>query len=166
MIRKRPLQRAVGLAILAMLLAGCDGTQAVPPPTSVPPTATLIPPTPTPTPLPPTATPIPPPPTPTPPPPTATPRPPTPTPTPPPGTAIVIEHHNLFPEGLEYDEGSERFLLGSLTEGTIHQVADDGRLEPFIEDDEFLMTAGIEIDHVNNRLLVVMSDKECWGRMI
>jgi sugar lactone lactonase YvrE len=154
MIRKRPLQRAVGLAILAMLLAGCDGTQAVPPPTSVPPTATLIPPTPTPTPLPPTATPIPPPPTPTPPPPTATPRPPTPTPTPPPGTAIVIEHHNLFPEGLEYDEGSERFLLGSLTEGTIHQVADDGRLGPFIEDDEFLMTAGIEIDHVNNRLLV------------
>jgi len=67
---------------------------------------------------------------------------------------IVIEHRNLFPEGLEYDRGGERFLLGSMTEGTIYQVADDGTLEPFIEDDELQMAIGIEIDHINNRLLV------------
>jgi sugar lactone lactonase YvrE len=67
---------------------------------------------------------------------------------------------------LEYDEGSGRFLLGSLTEGTIHKVADDGTLEPFIEDAEFLMTAGIEIDHVNNRLLVAHFDRSERQRML
>lgn len=79
---------------------------------------------------------------------------------------VVIEHHNLFPEGLEYDEGGERFLLSSLTEGTISQVTDDGTLKPFIEDDELLMTVGIEIDHVNNRLLVAnTSPSELTGML-
>jgi sugar lactone lactonase YvrE len=67
---------------------------------------------------------------------------------------INIEHHNLFPEGLEYDQERGHFLLGSLTEGTVFRVADDGTLEPFIEDDELQMSIGIEIDRINDRLLV------------
>jgi sugar lactone lactonase YvrE len=70
---------------------------------------------------------------------------------------IIIEQHNLFPEGIEYDDGGDRFLLGSVTEGTIHAVFDNGTLNPFIEDEELLSTGGIEIDHINNRLLVAIS---------
>jgi hypothetical protein len=60
----------------------------------------------------------------------------------------------------------ERFLLGSISEGTIYQVADDGTLEPFIEDDELQRTSGIEIDHINNRLLAAnTSDSEEHGML-
>lgn len=71
-----------------------------------------------------------------------------------PPDVITIEYHNLFPEGIEYDDGESCFLIGSVTEGTIHSVLDDGTIEPFIEDEELLSTGGIEIDHLNNRLLV------------
>ena len=71
---------------------------------------------------------------------------------------IILEHHNLFPEGIEYDEAGQRFLLSSATEGTIHEVADDGSVQPFIEDEDLTSSAGIEIDHINNRLLVAIGD--------
>jgi sugar lactone lactonase YvrE len=73
---------------------------------------------------------------------------------------IVIEHHNLFPESIEYDETGKRFLLSSATEGTIYEVTDDGTTRAFIEDDDLISTVGIEIDHINNRLLVVNADCE------
>jgi hypothetical protein len=104
------------------------------------------------TPVPPTSTPVPP--TPTPIPPTATPVPPTPLSETVLPDEIVIKHRNLFPEGVEYDQERGHFLVGSMTEGTVFRVADDGTLEPFIEDDELLMSIGIEIDHINDRLLV------------
>ena len=71
---------------------------------------------------------------------------------------IVIDHHNLFPEGIEYDVVGERFLVSSMSEGTIYQVTEDGTATAFIEDDELTSTVGIEIDHVNNRLLVANGD--------
>jgi hypothetical protein len=77
--------------------------------------------------------------------------------TPPAPDEIVIEHQNLFPEGIEYDKEGQRFLISSVTQGTIYEVADDGILRPFIEDDELQLTTGIEIDHINNRLLVANS---------
>lgn len=119
------------LAIVLVLISACGGTAM---PTPVSPTATLIPSTVTP--VPPTNTPL-----------LETTVP----------DEIVFEHRNLYPEGIEYDEGSQRFLLSSVTQGTIYQVADDGTIEPFIEDDELELTLGLEIDHVNNRLLVANS---------
>jgi sugar lactone lactonase YvrE len=146
-----------GLVLVVLILAGCGGAQTEPTATLVPPTATPIPPTYTP--VPPTYTPIPP--TDTPIPPTDTPIPLTDTPIPPTldtalvtGDQILIEHHNLFPEGIEYDADGKRFLLGSFTQGIVYEVADDGTLHPFIEDETSLMALGLEIDRINNRLLV------------
>ncbi|MCP4106415.1 MAG: hypothetical protein GY749_12925 [Desulfobacteraceae bacterium] len=68
---------------------------------------------------------------------------------------ILIERENLFPEGIEYDAANNRFLIGSLTEGTIFAVADDGSYQAFIEDDALVSTLGLEIDAERNRLLVV-----------
>ncbi|MGB1288311.1 MAG: hypothetical protein ACPG7F_17380 [Aggregatilineales bacterium] len=71
---------------------------------------------------------------------------------------IVAEYERLHPEGIEYDAAGERFLVGSLTLGTIFAIADDGTVTPFIEDEDFGATTGIHIDTINNRLLVASTD--------
>jgi sugar lactone lactonase YvrE len=71
---------------------------------------------------------------------------------------IVIEVPGILPEGVEYDAEGERFLFGSLTEGTIRQITEGGEAEPFIEDEELVSSVGIHVDTANNRLLVANSD--------
>ena len=71
---------------------------------------------------------------------------------------IMVERENLFPEGIEYDTINGRFLLGSISEGTIFAVKDDGTYQAFIEDDDLISTLGIEIDLERNRLLVANSN--------
>jgi sugar lactone lactonase YvrE len=71
---------------------------------------------------------------------------------------VLVRHHNLFPEGIEYDEQGKQFLLSSATEGTIYAIRDDGTAIPFIEDPVLKCTLGIQIDWTNNRLLVVNID--------
>jgi sugar lactone lactonase YvrE len=72
---------------------------------------------------------------------------------------VLIQHPGLFPEGIEWDAVGSRFLVGSLSEGTIYAVADDGTLTPFIEDDDLRSSVGIHIDAERNRLLVCNSDR-------
>ena len=67
---------------------------------------------------------------------------------------IVINHTNLFPEGIAYDETHNRFLVGSWGEGKIFVVADNGTLTPFIEDDALVQPSGLEIAVTQNQLLV------------
>lgn len=67
---------------------------------------------------------------------------------------ILVAQPGLFPEGIEYDVMNGRFLLGSLGEGTVYAVNDDGTFQPFIEDDDLLSSVGLEIDAARNRLLV------------
>ena len=76
---------------------------------------------------------------------------------------IIIVFKNLFPEGIEYDENGERFLLGSMSERTIYQIFDDGTFEPFIEDPDLIECYGLEIDRINHRLLVA-NNNEGEGR--
>lgn len=71
---------------------------------------------------------------------------------------IEIERTGMIPEGIEYDAEGERFLVGSLTEGTIFQFDDDGELTPFVEDEDLISTIGIHIDTTTNRLLVTNTD--------
>ena len=72
--------------------------------------------------------------------------------------SVVVNRENLFPEGVEYSDRYEQFLLSSLTEGTIYQVSADGTAVPFIEDDRLVSSIGIELDVQQNRLLVANSD--------
>ncbi len=67
---------------------------------------------------------------------------------------ILAAQPGLFPEGIEYDAANGRFLLGSIGEGTVYAVSDDGTFQPFIEDEDLLSTIGLEIDAERNRLLV------------
>lgn len=78
-------------------------------------------------------------------------------------TEIVVQQPNLQPEGIEWDAAGQRFLLGSLTQGSITSVTLDGTSETLIEDPDLMATVGIEVDATNNRLLVTNSDPSAFG---
>ena len=71
---------------------------------------------------------------------------------------ILAQRPNFGPEGIEWDAEGGRFLTGSLPEGSIFAIADDGTVTPFIEDEDLVATIGIHIDHETGRLLVCNSD--------
>jgi streptogramin lyase len=72
--------------------------------------------------------------------------------------SITIGSPGLIPEGIEYDTKNNRFLVGSLSQGTVFVVGNDGTLTPFIQDPELKSSVGIEVDEERNRLLVANSD--------
>jgi sugar lactone lactonase YvrE len=81
--------------------------------------------------------------------------------------AFVSPDPGLLPEGIEWDAAQGRFLVGSLSQGTIYSITpnDDGSttVEPLIEDEELMSTVGIEIDEANNRLLVSNSSADAFS---
>ncbi len=80
--------------------------------------------------------------------------------------SITINTPGLSPEGIEYDTKNNRFLVGSITQGTVFVVANDGTLTPFIQDPDLKSSVGIEVDEERNRLLVANSDAAAFGGQV
>jgi hypothetical protein len=59
---------------------------------------------------------------------------------------VLAANPGMHPEGIEWDAEGERFLVGSLTMGTIFAVDDEGNVEPFVEDENLMASIGIHID--------------------
>jgi sugar lactone lactonase YvrE len=79
-----------------------------------------------------------------------------------PATLITLKAPGSLPEGIEYDTKNKRFLVGSLSEGTVYTVASDGTRKPFIQDPDLKSSVGIEVDEERNRLLVANSDSSVF----
>lgn len=77
--------------------------------------------------------------------------------------SITVATAGITPEGVEYDTKNKRFLVGSITQGTVFAVANDGTLTPFIQDADLKSTVGIEVDEERDRLLVANSDAAAFG---
>ena len=77
--------------------------------------------------------------------------------------AVTINEPALFPEGVAYDRYGHRFLVSSVTRGTIGAVDDQGNYEAFIEDEDFGATIGLEVDEARQRLLVCVADPSTAG---
>ncbi len=75
------------------------------------------------------------------------------------GKVIVAKRSGFIPEGIEYDQANHRFLTGSLAEGTIFRVGEDGAVTPFATDPALVSSVGIEVDEPRDRLLVCNSDR-------
>lgn len=71
---------------------------------------------------------------------------------------IVAERGGFVPEGIEYDTSRNRFLTGSIADGTIYEVSSSGRLLPAITSPDLKASVGIEVDEVRDQLLVANSD--------
>ena len=80
-----------------------------------------------------------------------------PVPDPPPAT-IVAERGGFIPEGIEYDTTNGRILTGSLAEGSIFQIHNDGRVASVVRDPDLVSSVGIEVDEPRDRLLVANAD--------
>jgi len=77
---------------------------------------------------------------------------------------VLAKQPSLHPEGVEWDAVNGRFLVGSLTQGTVFAVADDGTVTPFATSDNLAMgSVGIHIDKSTNRLLVAHSNPLVLG---
>jgi sugar lactone lactonase YvrE len=72
---------------------------------------------------------------------------------------IVMERGGFIPEGIEYDNLNNRFLTGSLADGTVYEITNNGSLIPAFVDPELIASVGIEVDEPRNRLLVTNSDR-------
>lgn len=72
---------------------------------------------------------------------------------------VEFQRTGVLPEGVEWDAERGRFLVGSLSEGTIFEINDEGEIIPFIEDDALISTVGIHIDQENDRLLAAVSNR-------
>ena len=71
---------------------------------------------------------------------------------------VTINEPALFPEGVEYDMRHHRFLVSSVTRGTIGAVDDEGNYTPFTEDSALVATVGIQVDDHRQQLLVCNSN--------
>ena len=78
------------------------------------------------------------------------------------GKVITMQRGGFIPEGVEYDQANRRFLTGSLVEGSILEIHDDGRVTPFITDPLLVSSVGIEVDEPRDRLLVANSDRAAF----
>ena len=75
-----------------------------------------------------------------------------------PPATIVAERGGFIPEGIEYDTTNGRILTGSLSEGSIFQIHNDGRVVTVVSDPDLVSSVGIEVDEPRDRLLVANSD--------
>ncbi|MEX0963004.1 MAG: hypothetical protein WDZ52_03040 [Pseudohongiellaceae bacterium] len=71
---------------------------------------------------------------------------------------IVAERGGFVPEGIEYDNNRNRFLTGSIAEGTIYEITSSGSLLPAITSADLKSSVGIEVDEPRDLLLVANSD--------
>ncbi len=62
----------------------------------------------------------------------------------------------LYPEGIEWDSAHGRFLLSSLSHGTVTAVTDDGTSTTLVDDSASVSSVGLQVD--GDRLLVASSD--------
>ncbi len=76
----------------------------------------------------------------------------------PPPAMIVAERGGFIPEGVEYDMSNGRILTGSLAEGSVFELQNDGRLTTVVSDPDLVSSVGIEVDELRDRLVVANSD--------
>ena len=76
---------------------------------------------------------------------------------------ITVERGGFTPEGIEYDNKNQRFMLGSVVEGKVFAMDREGQLTTVVDDPELDAVVGIEVEESRNRLLVANADASVFG---
>ncbi|GHA69163.1 hypothetical protein [Pontibacter akesuensis] len=71
---------------------------------------------------------------------------------------ITFNSPGLYPEGVSHDARYERFLVSSVSTGTIGTVSYQGNYSPFISDERLVASIGLQVDEARKRVLVAGSD--------
>ena len=72
--------------------------------------------------------------------------------------SIEIQKEALYPEGIDYNPITDRFVVGSFREGAVYEVDSDGTYHQIIKDDRLSSVLAVRVDVKRNRLFVVNSD--------
>ena len=64
----------------------------------------------------------------------------------------------LYPEGLDFDIKSEKFVFGSIYKGAVYSLNIKGELDTYASNSNLIAATGIFTDEVRNRLIVANSD--------
>jgi sugar lactone lactonase YvrE len=72
--------------------------------------------------------------------------------------SIVIQKPALYPEGIDYNPNTDKFIVGSFREGAVYEVNLDGTYRQLIDDNRLNSVLAVRVDVKRNRLLVVNSD--------
>lgn len=71
---------------------------------------------------------------------------------------ITVPQRALSPEGIQYDETNQRFIVSSRTQGRIGTVRDDSTYTQLADDPRLVSTIGLHLDATRQRLLAAVSD--------
>lgn len=71
---------------------------------------------------------------------------------------LVGSAPTLHPEGIAFDPLRGRFLVGSVTHGTVSVVNPDGSARTLVDDPTLITTMGLTVDVLRGRVLVVNGD--------
>ncbi len=72
--------------------------------------------------------------------------------------AITINKPALYPEGIDYNPKSDKFIVGSFRDGGVYEVELDGSSRRLLNDERLNSVLAVRVDVKRNRLLVVNSD--------
>lgn len=72
--------------------------------------------------------------------------------------AITINKPALYPEGIDYNSKSDKFIVGSFRDGGVYEVELDGSYRRLVNDERLNSVLAVRVDVKRNRLLVVNSD--------
>ncbi len=72
--------------------------------------------------------------------------------------SIIISKPALYPEGIDYNPITDKFIVGSFREGAVYEVDLDGNATVLIQDNRLNSVLAVRVDVKQNRLLVVNSD--------
>ena len=72
--------------------------------------------------------------------------------------SITVDKPALFPEGIDYNPSTDKFIVGSFRDGGVYEVGLDGSARKIINDKRLNSVLAVRVDIKRNRLLVVNSD--------
>ncbi|MEW8507189.1 MAG: hypothetical protein AB2598_10825 [Candidatus Thiodiazotropha sp.] len=71
---------------------------------------------------------------------------------------IEIDRPALYPETIQYNPVSARFVVGSFREGALYEVSEKGDTRRIIDDERLVSSLGFVIDPLRDRVAVATSD--------
>jgi sugar lactone lactonase YvrE len=72
--------------------------------------------------------------------------------------SITIAKPALYPEGIDYNSSTDKFVVGSFRDGGVYEVDLDGSYSQLINDKRLNSVLAVRVDVKRNRLYVVNSD--------
>jgi len=72
--------------------------------------------------------------------------------------SITIQKPALYPEGIDYNPITDRFIVGSFRDGGVYEVNLDGSYHQLIDDKRLNSVLAVRVDAARNKLFVVNSD--------